>query len=136
MTRWTKDDVNAVLAKHAAATKPQKFRAEAVVIDNIRFASKKEGKRYVELKMLLAAGKIRELDTHPKFSLIALVMNPRTDDERISGIEVGVYTADFRYECGTETIIEDVKQPHTATTAYKLRKRIAEACHGITITEV
>jgi hypothetical protein len=36
-----------------------KYRAQPVVIDGIRFASKKEGARYLELKLLERAGKIK-----------------------------------------------------------------------------
>jgi len=51
---------------------------------------------------------------------------------------VGVYTADFRYtdRATGEIVIEDTKSGPTKTTAYQLRKRIAEAIHGIVIREV
>ena len=51
---------------------------------------------------------------------------------------IGTYTADFRYvdlKSG-EVTVEDVKSLPTKTTAYKLRKKIAEAVHGITVTEI
>ena len=37
---------------------------------------------------------------------------------------------------GTQHVIEDVKSPATATPLYKLKRKLAEACHSITITEV
>jgi hypothetical protein len=50
----------------------------------------------------------------------------------------GTYTADFAYldlESG-EIVIEDVKSDATKTTDYRLRKRIAELVHGVTVREV
>jgi hypothetical protein len=35
-----------------------------------------------------------------------------------------------------QVVIEDVKSGPTKTTAYRLRKRLVEAIHGVTISEV
>jgi len=48
-----------------------KYRAEPVIIDGVRFASKKEGKRYGELKLLEVAREISDLICHPRWPLLA-----------------------------------------------------------------
>lgn len=117
-----------------------KYRAKSVEIDGVRFASKKEGRRYTDLKMLQRGGYIVGLEIHPKFEMCSE-----------NGQKVGVYTADFAYwqKVGTEHVlprkhrltgmtyfVEDVKSSATRTTAYRLRKRIVEAQYGIEIQEV
>jgi hypothetical protein len=52
--------------------------------------------------------------------------------------QAGVYTADFSYTdlITGEIVVEDVKGEATKTTDYRLRKRIAELVHGVSIREV
>lgn len=99
-----------------------KYRAIPVVHDGIRFASTKEGKRYLELKMLERAGKIWNLELQPKFDLT------------INGVKVGRYVGDFSYFDKTERVIEDSKGFRTPT--YRLKKRVFEALYpGMKIRE-
>lgn len=75
-----------------------KFFAKAVTIDGHRFASKAEGARYVELRLLSKAGEIRGLVLQPRFTL------------HVGGVLIGAYIADFSYEDATGTrVVEDVK---------------------------
>jgi hypothetical protein len=102
-------------------------------VDGIRFASKKEARRYMELRLLEKAGHIKELQVQPAFELHAW-SKPYGHPVR-----VGKFTADFRYREGPDglLIIEDVKGGKaTRTEAYRLRKRIVEAEYGIQIREV
>lgn len=101
-----------------------KYGAKPVVIDGIRFASTKEGKRYAELKLLAKAGEIRCLELQTSF------------DFSIGGRHIFTYVADFSYfdVASGRTIIEDVKG--VRTPVYKLKKKIIEAHHGIEITEI
>ncbi len=112
-----------------AARKPHKYRAKRCVVDGIRFDSKREAGRYLELKTLEKAGKIERLKLQPEFKLIAHDGSP-------FGVTVGKYRADFQYfdVCAGRTVIEDAKGVRTET--YKLKKRIVEAVHKIKITEV
>lgn len=95
-------------------------------VDGITFASKREAKRYGELMYLCKAHEIGAIELQPVFPI------------RINGINIGRYTADFRYEDRRtgETIVEDVKSKPTKTEAFSLRKRIVEALYGIEITVV
>ena len=116
-----------------ATGKRHKYGAKAVVIDGIRFASTAEGRRYCELKLLVKAGEISELETQPPFPLFVI------NRER-KAVKVAVYRADFRYRLrsdgypGNGTVVEDVKGVRTAV--YRLKKKMVEAQYGITITEV
>ena len=122
-----------------------KYGAKPMVVGGIRFDSTKEARRYSELRLLEKAGQIRDLETQPKFPIdvVQLWQHGRwtwrtSQDEPPALIPCGVFTADFRYvETATgQVVIEDVKSGPTKTTAYRLRKRLVEAIHGVTISEV
>lgn len=111
-----------------------KYGAKAMVVDGIRFDSTKEARRYGELRLAERAGAIRDLECQPRFQLDVRELWRRPG--RV--VRCGVYTADFRYvdvETGA-VVVEDTKSGPTKTTAYRLRKRLVEAIHGITISEV
>jgi hypothetical protein len=113
-----------------------KYHAEPVHVDGVRFASKREAARYLELKLMSKAGLIAELECQPVFPLHVMELYRSQVPIRIA--TVGKFTGDFRYldlQTG-EIVVEDVKSSVTKTEAYRLRKRIAEAVHGITIREL
>jgi len=109
-----------------------KYHARKCTVDGIRFDSMREAKRYQELRLLVQAGAIRGLTLQPEFKI--WVENRWTGDF----VDIGRYRADFWYiDNATEAeVIEDAKSPATRTTAYRLRKRLVEAIHGIVIREV
>ena len=113
-----------------------KYHAEPIHVDGVRFASKREAARYLELKLMSKAGLIDELELQPVFPLHVMEIWRSQVPIRIA--TVGKFTADFRYrDLSTgEIVVEDVKSTVTKTEAYRLRKRIAEAVHGITIREL
>ena len=99
-----------------------KYRAVKTTVDNITFDSKREAARYCELKLLLRAEKIRNLEIQPKFNF------------RLDGDRIFTYRGDFAYFEGDRRIIEDVKGVRTAV--YKLKKKLIEAQFKIKVTEV
>jgi hypothetical protein len=118
----------------APPLRANKYHAQMCTVDGIRFDSTKEARRYEELKVLAAAGEILALERQPEFPIIVLELW-RDDGQQVL---CGRYRADFRYvdaQSG-EVVIEDTKSGPTKTTAYRLRKRLAEAIHGVTIREV
>ena len=131
----TKADID---RKALGKAKPSKYRAQAVMIDGHRFDSKKEGARYLELKAMQAAGSIERLLLQPAFQLwAAFIWEPdQVTGHLYQAIEVGEYRADFSYVSNAGFIVEDVKSPATRTPLYRLKKKLAEACYGIRITEV
>ena len=100
-----------------------KYRAIPTLVDGIRFASRRESLRYMELKLLACAGEISGLELQPVFPLL------------VDGVKVGRYLADFRYyRKDGELVIEDSKG--FKTPVYRLKKRIVEAQYGIQVQEV
>lgn len=98
-----------------------KYRAIPTMIDNIRFASKKEAGRYCYLKWMLKVGRIRNLQIQPELEFWI-------DDKPIFK-----YRADFSYFEGAQPVWEDVKG--VRTPLYKLKKKIIEAHYKIQIRE-
>lgn len=109
----------------SAARKPtrHKYGAIATTVDDIRFDSKAEARRYQELKLMERGRLIRNLELQPSFDII------------INGVKVCRYVADYRFiNCGTgEMVVEDCKG--FKTPEYRLKKKLMKAVHGIDITE-
>jgi hypothetical protein len=100
-----------------------KYKAKATTIDGIRFPSKAEARRYFELKVMLGAGLISDLELQPSFPVL------------INGIKVFTYRGDFQYRDQGGTVVEDVKG--FLTPVYRLKKRCVEAFYpGTVIMEV
>ena len=97
-----------------------KYSNKKVILDNIKFDSKKESNRYVELKMLEKAGLIKELELQKEFILLpSFKKNGKTYRKT-------TYKADFYYfdnHLG-KYIVEDVKG--FKTDVYKLKKKLFE----------
>jgi hypothetical protein len=140
-TRWAETHPNprTPVAQAHAPAKANKYHAIPVHVDGRRFASQKEAARFLELQLWQQAGQIADLVCHPVYPLLVHLYGAAPTAARVFGVvSVGRYTADFRYLNLTtgEIVVEDVKSTATKTTAYRLRKKLAEAIHGITVTEV
>jgi hypothetical protein len=108
-----------------------KFGNKKTVVDGITFDSKKEAKRYQELKLLERAKIIRNLMLQQVFELIPSVeLNGRkTQPMR--------YVADFTYFDDSkdgEFIVEDVKG--FRTKEYKMKRHLMKWKHNIEVLEV
>lgn len=99
-----------------------KYSAIKTEVDGIVFASKKEARRYQELKLLQKAKKIHMLELQPKFPIV------------INKVKVCTYIADFEYMENGYRIIEDVKG--IKTPVYRLKKKLVEVVYGIRIKEI
>ena len=106
-----------------------KYRAVPTVVNGIRFDSKREAARYLELVLLGLAGGLVDLELQPRFDL------------HVQGIKVATYVADFRYRewqsgphgGGWVDVVEDVKG--VRTPVYRLKAKHLAAEHGIRIRE-
>jgi hypothetical protein len=100
-----------------------KYGNKKTEVDGVPFDSKAEAQRYRELKLMAAAGVIRDLELQPRFELI------------VSGLKVCTYVADFRYFDVAQgaSIVADVKGK--ATDVYRLKAKLMRACHGIEVQE-
>ena len=124
-----------------------KYKAVKTTIDGITFDSKREAKRYTELKLLEKTGMITHLELQPEYQIT------------INGAKICKYRADFRYFTVREDakdiyrntkgewivptktgqkegqIVEDTKG--FKTPIYRLKKKLVEACYpGTQILEV
>jgi len=99
-----------------------KYRNIRVEMDGIKFQSKREAKRYGELKMLQKAGLITNLTLQKKFDLI------------VQDVKIGAYISDFAYLENGHLVIEDAKG--LKLPVYNLKKRLMKAIYGIEIKEV
>lgn len=119
-----------------------KYHAKKVEVDGITFDSKKEYRRYLELKALEKAGIIKNLERQVKYTLIPAQREPDTIGSR-GGVKKGKlierecsYYADFVYtikETG-ETVVEDVKGMRTPE--YKIKRKLMLYIHNIKIKEI
>jgi hypothetical protein len=100
----------------------RKYRNVKTVVDGITFDSKKEAKRYGELKLMQAAGLISCLELQVSYRLF------------IKGELICTYRADFRYkDKDGNVIVEDVKGVRTRD--YIIKRKLMRAINGIAIKE-
>lgn len=108
------------LAKAGFAARRSKYGNKPVVIDNIRFASQREGNRFSALKLMERAGLITDLERQISYKL------------DVAGIHVSSYICDFRYRTHAgELVIEDSKG--FETPEFKIKRKLMKACHGIDV---
>ena len=100
------------------ATKYGNCRVE---VDGIKFDSKAEGKRWLDLQLLAKAGRITGLERQVRFPL------------EVAGQRIGCYIADFVYYRGTERVVEHVKG--MKTPMYKWKSKHFAAQYGYEIAE-
>ena len=96
-----------------------KYKNIKTKVDGIKFDSKAEAKRYIELKMLLKGKYITDLELQPKFEL-----QPKYITNKGEHIRAIIYKADFMYIENGITIVEDVKGVETKD--FKLKKKMLE----------
>lgn len=103
--------------------KQNKYRNTIVEIDGIKFRSKKEGQRYVELKMLMKCGDVIDFRMQVPFEV-----------SKANGKNIR-YFLDFEvyWKSGTITY-EDVKGKRLPL--YKLKKSLVKEKYGIDIAEI
>lgn len=105
-----------------------KYRNKKVIIDGIKFDSKKEGDRYKELKQMEAQGIITGLSLQKTYELQPKY---KLNDKSVRSI---TYKADFTYQRNGETIVEDVKG--MKTDVYKIKKKLFEFKYKTEIREI
>jgi hypothetical protein len=104
-----------------------KYRNVKTVVDGQTFDSKREASRYTELRTLLKRGEISDLELQVPFILAEPVVIAGRKRPALR------YVADFVYEQGGETVIEDVKG--RVTEGYRIKRHLM-AARGLVIKEV
>jgi hypothetical protein len=127
----------------------KKYRNKKVVVDGIEFDSKKESRRYCELKLLLDTGQITDLQLQQEFELIPAQYETyarygktgkRLQDGKRCIEKSCVYKADFTYMKDGQLVVEDVKgyrDPQSAGYAkFVIKRKLLLWLKGIKITEI
>lgn len=104
-----------------AVSNYSKYRAKKTIVDGVTFASKRESKRYGQLKIMERAGLISDLRLQVKYPIL------------VNGILICHYVADFTYTEKGKVVDEDSKG--FKTPIYRLKKKLMMACYGIEILE-
>lgn len=121
-----------------------KYKNKKITVDGIEFDSKKEAKRYGELRLMEKAGEITDLQLQKEYVLIPpQYVNVRTSDGKVKKrcAERAVkYIADFVYKQDGKTVVEDVKgyrNPSSAGYAkFVLKRKMMLYFHNIVVREV
>jgi hypothetical protein len=106
----------------ATKTKRSKYGNEPVIIDGVRFDSKREGERWRFLKLREEAGEISHLERQPKFYFII-----KGEHVKYPSGRKAFYKADFSYFEGNHRVVEDAKG--VRTDVYKLKKALVETIY-------
>lgn len=126
-----------------------KYHNRKVIVDGIAFDSKKEARRYQELKMLQDAGEISRLERQVKFELIP-EQRAWTNEIYENGRKKGCfkkgkllerkveYVADFVYMKDGEVIVEDVKgyRDGGAYRVFVIKRKLMLYRFGLKVIEI
>lgn len=130
MKGWTLKDIEnlqkrglGVVNSPKPAPKKSKYNSIKEEVDGILFDSKKEARRYKELKLLLKSGEIGFLELQKSYEL------------NEGGSHSLKYVADFEYRDSKtgELIVEDTKG--FKTREYRKKRLLMRKVHGIVIKE-
>lgn len=121
-----------------------KYNSKKTVIDGISFDSRKEAKRYQELKLLEKSGEISDLRLQVKYVLIPSQYED-TGELFTRGANKGkmkrklverpvTYIADFVYTEGGKEVVEDTKGMRTKE--YIIKRKLMLSVYGIRIREI
>lgn len=110
-----------------------KYRNKKTEVDGIMFDSKKEAKRYQELKALEQAGEISELTMQKEFELIPAQYRDKDGKRRCIERKCS-YKADFVYTQGGQVVVEDTKGFRTKD--YIIKRKLMLYIFGLVIHEI
>lgn len=91
------------------SAKISKYKAKPVYLNNVRFMSIGEAKRYSKLAYLETSGEIQKLELQPRFKIL------------VNSFKICDYVADFIYTYQSQTIVEDTKGYETPDFKIKLK---------------
>ena len=105
-------------AIHMRPERGRKYGNRKVRMDGFTFDSVKESKRFVELRLMERAGKIKDLQVHPNFDIM------------VNGQKVCVYRGDFSYLVPARKVVPDGELVSYVREKDMLFERIVEDCKG------
>lgn len=122
----TVEEYRALKKKHR-----NKYGNEKATVDGLVFDSKKEARRYSELRLMERAGLIKNLVCQKRYELTPPM------DGKIRHYRPHFYVADFWYlDKEGHQHIEDVKSKATKTKEYCLKRALVFQIYGSEIEEI
>lgn len=123
MIRWSEEEYRNLMLKKTGKMpvkrkKENKYKNTKVIYNGIKFDSKKECNRYIELSRLVSTGCISDLRLQVPFVLQETFKDNTGCTER--SIK---YLADFVYSKAGQVYVEDVKSPITRKEPTYIIKR-------------
>lgn len=126
MDKWNVQDFRKYREEKAKQeSSKNKFLSKKIVVDGIKFDSKKEASYYGQLKIKKACGQIKDFQRQMRFNF------------SLNGVKIGYYKADFVEELpdGSKQVV-DVKSDFTRKLPrYRKQKKLMLAFHSIIIIE-
>lgn len=110
--------------EQAKANKPRKYRNEPTIIDGIKFASKREGAYYAELKIREKAGEVAEVELQKRFIF------------SLKGQLIGTYKSDFAFFDNVRRCYRVVDVKGVITKEFQRTRRMMRAFHGVEVEVV
>ena len=111
-----------------------KYHNKKIEVDGMKFDSKKEYQRFLELSLLQRAGYISDLERQVKFILIpSQKINGKVVEREVT------YKADFVYKDDSgQTVVEDVKgyKKGNAYYVFSIKRKLMLQLYGIQIKEI
>lgn len=114
--------------KNGIKPKQSKYKNQKIIVNKIKFDSKKEEKRYQELLLMQKAGLITDLKRQVPYILVPAF---NSNKKRYRNMR---YIADFTYKQNGKEIVEDAKGYRTEV--YKIKKKLMAYIYQIEIKEV
>lgn len=96
-----------------------KYGAIPTTVGDIRFDSRREATRWLELCWLEKAGEITALERQVTYALT------------VKGVSIGKVVPDFRYLRAGAVVVEDVKSKPTMTPLFRWKAKHLAAEHGV-----
>jgi hypothetical protein len=106
-----------------------KYHSIKTIVDGIEFDSKREAQRYQQLKLMVKAGVICNLNMQVKYELVpAQYIDGKCVERAVS------YVSDFEYDENGKHIVEDTKGMRTKE--YIIKRKLMLHKYGIRIREI
>ena len=137
MSRWTPEDIKAFQRRADGWQKmgkvtthkikdtpeqggrPSKYGNIRTEAEGMKFSSKKEKKRWMDLRLMEKGKQITDLERQVRYPL------------EVNGTHICFYIADFVYRNGGKLVVEDAKGMRTPV--FDLKSKLMLAVHGVEI---
>lgn len=122
---WLQIEPQKPARQYVIPKRPKYLNCKTTDLQGVVHDAKGEWQRHEALKLMERAGEIRNLRRQVVYALV------------VNGLLITTYKADFVYEDGAATIVEDRKSPRTRKLeSFRHKVKLMQALHGIQVREV